>query len=80
MIAGVVLQVCGMRGSKVLMTTRNESVAVVVPFHSLNIYHLNKLSNEDCWLVFANHAFPLSEGREKKRLERRLLKSVMDCL
>ncbi|XP_017441717.2 putative disease resistance RPP13-like protein 1 [Vigna angularis] len=52
----------GIRGSKVLMTTRNENVAAVVPFHSVKVYHLNKLSNEDCWLVFANHAFPVSRG------------------
>ncbi|WVZ16648.1 hypothetical protein V8G54_009630, partial [Vigna mungo] len=39
-----------------------ENVAAVVPFHSVKVYHLNKLSNEDCWLVFANHAFPLSRS------------------
>ncbi|ESW06640.1 hypothetical protein PHAVU_010G064700 [Phaseolus vulgaris] len=65
------------KGSKVLMTTRNESVAVVVPFHSLNIYHLNKLSNEDCWLVFANHAFPLSEGRENRGTLEKIGKEIV---
>jgi len=50
----------GIRGSKVLVTTRNENVAAAVSFHTVEVYRLNKLSTEDCWLVFANHAFPLS--------------------
>nr|KYP67690.1 Putative disease resistance RPP13-like protein 1 [Cajanus cajan] len=44
----------GIKGSKILVTTRNESVATVV--RTVQPYHLNQLSNEDCWLVFANHA------------------------
>ncbi|XP_020236493.1 putative disease resistance RPP13-like protein 1 [Cajanus cajan] len=44
----------GIKGSKILVTTRNESVATVV--RTVQPYHLNRLSNEDCWLVFANHA------------------------
>jgi len=56
----------GMWGSKILVTTRNENVAAVIPFHTVKVYHLNQLSNEDCWLVFANHAFPLSEGSENR--------------
>jgi len=56
----------GKKGSKILVTTRNDNVAAVVPFHTVKVYHLNKLSNEDCWLVFANHAFPLSEGSENR--------------
>ena len=34
--------VSGIRGSKVLITTRNENVAAAVPFHTVEIYHLNK--------------------------------------
>jgi len=44
----------GAKGSKILVTTRIENVATMV--QSFQPYHLKKLTNEDCWLVFANHA------------------------
>ncbi|XP_028224377.1 putative disease resistance protein RGA1 isoform X2 [Glycine soja] len=61
----------GKRGSKILLTTRNENVVNVVPYHIVQVYPLSKLSNEDCWLVFANHAFPPSEssGEDRRALE-----------
>ncbi|XP_017440739.2 LOW QUALITY PROTEIN: putative disease resistance protein At3g14460 [Vigna angularis] len=67
----------GIRGSKVLVTTRNESVAAVIPFHVVKVYHLNQLSNEDCWLVFANHAFPLSEGSENRGTLEKIGKEIV---
>nr|XP_028960984.1 putative disease resistance RPP13-like protein 1 [Malus domestica] len=45
----------GARGSKVIVTTRNESVASQV--HTVPIHFLKHLSNEDCWLLLAKHAF-----------------------
>ena len=57
----------GTRGSKILLTTRNENVVNVVPYHIVQVYPLSKLSNEDCWLVFANHAFPSSGSGEEDR-------------
>ncbi|XP_021832507.1 putative disease resistance RPP13-like protein 1, partial [Prunus avium] len=45
----------GARGSKVIVTTRNQSIASFmqnVPFHLLK-----PLSHEDCWLLLAKHAF-----------------------
>ncbi|XP_028789897.1 putative disease resistance RPP13-like protein 1 [Neltuma alba] len=45
----------GARGSKIIVTTRSEIVAstmLTVPF-----YHLKPLSDDDCWLLFAEHAF-----------------------
>ncbi|KAL3027235.1 hypothetical protein AAZX31_03G039400 [Glycine max] len=61
----------GKRGSKILLTTRNANVVNVVPYHIIQVYPLSKLSNEDCWLVFANHAFPPSEssGEDRRALE-----------
>ncbi|XP_028224399.1 putative disease resistance RPP13-like protein 1 isoform X2 [Glycine soja] len=61
----------GTRGSKILFTTRNENVVNVVPYRIVQVYPLSKLSNEDCWLVLANHAFPLSEssGENRRALE-----------
>jgi len=67
----------GIRGSKILVTTRNENVAAVVPFHSVNVYHLNRLSNEDCWLVFANHAFHPSGGTENRGTLEKIGKEIV---
>ncbi|GAU23571.1 hypothetical protein TSUD_385570 [Trifolium subterraneum] len=44
----------GTMGSKILVTTRIEKVASMV--QTFQTYHLEQLSNEDCWSVFANHA------------------------
>ncbi|RZC18957.1 putative disease resistance protein At3g14460 isoform X2 [Glycine soja] len=48
------------RRSKILLTTRSEKTASVV--QTVHTYHLNQLSNEDCWSVFANHACLYSES------------------
>ncbi|XP_048426105.1 putative disease resistance protein At3g14460 [Pyrus x bretschneideri] len=45
----------GARGSKVIVTTRNESVASIV--HTVPIHSLKQLSPDDCWLLLAKHAF-----------------------
>ncbi|KAB2594837.1 disease resistance RPP13-like protein 1 [Pyrus ussuriensis x Pyrus communis] len=45
----------GARGSKVIVTTRNKSVASLV--HTVPIHYLKHLSDEDCWLLLAKHAF-----------------------
>nr|XP_023899480.1 putative disease resistance protein At3g14460 [Quercus suber] len=46
----------GTSGSRIIVTTRNENVASIMsPVQ--NFHLINKLSEEDCWLLFANHAF-----------------------
>ncbi|XP_017180948.2 putative disease resistance protein At3g14460 [Malus domestica] len=45
----------GARGSKVIVTTRNESVASLV--RTVPIHYLKHLLDEDCWLLLAKHAF-----------------------
>ncbi|KAI8570672.1 hypothetical protein RHMOL_Rhmol01G0054300 [Rhododendron molle] len=43
-------------GSKVIVTTRNKNVAIMMA--GPNNYHfLNELSEDECWSVFAQHAF-----------------------
>ncbi|WVZ16652.1 hypothetical protein V8G54_009634, partial [Vigna mungo] len=54
-----------------------EKVAAVVPFHNVKVYHLNKLSNEDCWLVFASHALPLSEDSENRETLEKVGKEIV---
>ncbi|RDX61621.1 hypothetical protein CR513_60135, partial [Mucuna pruriens] len=41
-------------------------VSLKKPFQlpTVQAYHLNQLSNEDCWLVFANHACLSSKFEE----------------
>ncbi|ESW20983.1 hypothetical protein PHAVU_005G031200 [Phaseolus vulgaris] len=42
-------------GSRILITTRNEKVALVM--NSSQLYHLKPLEKEDCWRLFSNLAF-----------------------
>ncbi|KAF5469794.1 hypothetical protein F2P56_010354 [Juglans regia] len=45
----------GTLGSKILVTTRNESVALAM--HAIPPHYLNHLPNNDCWSLFEKHAF-----------------------
>ncbi|XVF83165.1 hypothetical protein PTKIN_Ptkin16aG0111700 [Pterospermum kingtungense] len=45
----------GEKNSKIIVTTRDESVASIV--RTVPTYHLGILSDEDCWELFAKHAF-----------------------
>uniref|UniRef100_A0A2N9IBB8 AAA+ ATPase domain-containing protein n=1 Tax=Fagus sylvatica TaxID=28930 RepID=A0A2N9IBB8_FAGSY len=55
---------CGAQGSKILVTTRNERVARMVD--SASIANLNKLSEDECWLIISKLAFV---GRDEKQCE-----------
>nr|XP_023890804.1 putative disease resistance protein RGA3 [Quercus suber] len=46
---------CGAQGSRILVTTRNNKVAIIM--ESAHIINLRVLSNEDCWLLFSKIAF-----------------------
>jgi len=45
----------GAQGSKILVTTRNESVASVM--QTVPTHHLKELTEYSCWSLFAKHAF-----------------------
>ncbi|RYR04127.1 hypothetical protein Ahy_B06g083709 [Arachis hypogaea] len=53
----------GVKGSKILVTTRSEKVASIV--QTCLSYHLSQLDDADCWLLFANHScLPLELGED----------------
>ncbi|XP_030950652.1 putative disease resistance RPP13-like protein 1 [Quercus lobata] len=58
----------GTSGSRIIVTTRNKSVALIM--RPIQIFNLNKLSEEDCWLLFANHAFENGKSNAYPELER----------
>ena len=45
----------GLNGSKIIVTTRSDKVASVM--RSVRIHRLGQLSFDDCWSLFAKHAF-----------------------
>ncbi|KAL3725294.1 hypothetical protein ACJRO7_030322 [Eucalyptus globulus] len=57
----------GAKGSKIIVTTRNESVASVAC--AVSTYPLQKLQDEECWDLFAKHAFDQHNFEARTRLE-----------
>ncbi|XP_059596927.1 LOW QUALITY PROTEIN: putative disease resistance protein RGA3 [Vitis vinifera] len=57
----------GLYGSKIIVTTRINKVAAVM--HSVHTHHLAKLSSEDCWSLFAKHAFENGNSSPHPKLE-----------
>ncbi|TYJ36608.1 hypothetical protein E1A91_A05G318400v1 [Gossypium mustelinum] len=45
----------GAKNSKIIVTTRDENVAAIM--RNVPTYHLDVLSDDDCWKLFAKHAF-----------------------
>ncbi|XP_057742147.1 putative disease resistance protein At3g14460 [Arachis stenosperma] len=58
----------GVKGSKILITTRSKKVAYVV--QTVLPHELTPLSDEDCWLVFSKHARLSTVSVENPTLER----------
>eukprot|EP00261_Vitis_vinifera_P037793 XP_019079036.1 PREDICTED: putative disease resistance RPP13-like protein 1 isoform X3 [Vitis vinifera] len=57
----------GLNGSKIIVTTRSDKVASVM--RSVHIHHLGQLSFEDCWSLFAKHAFENGDSSLHPELE-----------
>ncbi|KAL4394892.1 hypothetical protein AHAS_Ahas02G0197400 [Arachis hypogaea] len=57
----------GKKGSKVLVTTRNDTTADVVK--TISAYKLSLLSEKDCWSLFLKCVFLSSESKEYSTLE-----------
>ncbi|XP_048331277.2 putative disease resistance protein RGA3 [Ziziphus jujuba] len=54
--------------SRVLVTTRKEEVAMMMG-EPINMIHLKKLSEEDCWLLFSQVAFLGRNEEDRENLE-----------
>ncbi|KAL2658554.1 hypothetical protein GLYMA_03G039200v4 [Glycine max] len=64
----------GIRRSKILLTTREKTASVV---QTVETYHLNQLSTEHCWSVFANHACLSSESNENTTTLEKIGKEIV---
>ncbi|KAM0039995.1 putative P-loop containing nucleoside triphosphate hydrolase, leucine-rich repeat domain superfamily [Helianthus debilis subsp. tardiflorus] len=47
----------GANGSKILVTTRSEKVAMIIDPNQVSSYHLKGLADDDCWALFERRAF-----------------------
>ncbi|XP_057743314.1 putative disease resistance RPP13-like protein 1 [Arachis stenosperma] len=68
---------CGSQGGKILVTTRIDTVASMVK--TIPAHNLSLLDVEQCWSVFANHAFFATESRDRLALEKVGRKIVDKC-
>ncbi|KAL1369267.1 hypothetical protein AAHE18_02G183700 [Arachis hypogaea] len=68
---------CGSQGGKILVTTRIDAVASMVK--TIPAHNLSLLDDEQCWSVFANHAFFATESRDRLALEKVGRKIVEKC-
>ncbi|KAL7162026.1 hypothetical protein ACSBR2_042490 [Camellia fascicularis] len=64
-------------GSRVIVTTRNESVSSIM--QTVPIHHLQQLSDEDCWKLFVKHAFEKGDCGAHLNLERIGKQIVKKC-
>ncbi|KAL1331684.1 hypothetical protein AAHE18_12G203900 [Arachis hypogaea] len=67
----------GSQGGKILVTTRIDAVASMVK--TIPAHNLSLLDDEQCWSVFANHAFFPTESRDRLALEKVGRKIVDKC-
>ena len=67
----------GACGSRIIVTTRNISVASIM--QAVFTHHLLHLLDEECWSLFAKHAFRTSNPDEHQTLKRIGGKIVEKC-
>ncbi|KAG5538917.1 hypothetical protein RHGRI_019460 [Rhododendron griersonianum] len=68
---------CGAHGSKIIVTTRNESVASIV--QTVPIHGLKHLPEEDCWNFFSIHTFEKGDCNAYPHLEKVGKQIVRKC-
>ncbi|KAL6610413.1 hypothetical protein ACP70R_040382 [Stipagrostis hirtigluma subsp. patula] len=57
----------GEKGSRIVVTTRNDNVGKLMG--GMTPYHLKRLSDNDCWQLFKNHAFLDGDSSAHPKLE-----------
>ncbi|KAJ4973846.1 hypothetical protein NE237_007020 [Protea cynaroides] len=67
----------GSPGSKIMFTTRNEKVAMMMG--STYVHRLKILSNEDCWSLLRHYAFMGREKEESDKLKEIGVELVKKC-
>ncbi|KAG7945832.1 hypothetical protein I3843_14G008500 [Carya illinoinensis] len=67
----------GTRGSKILVTTRNESVALAMK--AIATHHLKLLPKDDCWSLFEKHAFRDGSSNANPEIKEIGTKIVKKC-
>ncbi|XP_042021070.1 putative disease resistance protein RGA1 [Salvia splendens] len=60
---------CGAVGSKILVTTRKETVAKMFRTLDDDMYHPNKLSEEECWSLLRDTSLPGKSEKECGKFE-----------
>ncbi|KAL1327057.1 hypothetical protein AAHE18_13G274000 [Arachis hypogaea] len=65
------------QGGKILVTTRSDRVASMVK--TIRAHNLSLLDDEQCWSVFANHAFFPTESQDRSALKEVGRKIVEKC-
>ncbi|KDP32987.1 hypothetical protein JCGZ_13018 [Jatropha curcas] len=60
---------CGTQGSAVIVTTRMEKVALMMATAPVQVQHMNRLSDNDSWLLFERHAFRMRDKEDYTHLE-----------
>ena len=58
---------CGARKIQIIVTTRSEKVAAIM--HPISTHLLKQFSDEECWWLFAQHAFKNGNSHEYPNLE-----------
>ncbi|XP_030510991.2 putative disease resistance RPP13-like protein 1 isoform X1 [Cannabis sativa] len=53
------------KGSKIILTTRNEDIALKMKTGNVRIYELKTMSDDGCWQLFKEHAFDNVDRNEK---------------
>ncbi|CDP13839.1 unnamed protein product [Coffea canephora] len=68
----------GLQGSKIIVTTRDEKIALMM-CKKESIYSLDLIAEEDCWSLFEKHAFENKDGDQRLELEDIGKKIVKKC-
>ncbi|XP_062081339.1 putative disease resistance RPP13-like protein 1 [Humulus lupulus] len=67
----------GNQGSKIIVTTRNEDIALMMRTMHVQPYELKEISYENCWKLFAEHVFDNIGSNEVHRDMKKIGKQIV---